>query len=98
MNIQEILSAKVAEIEINYKNKVKSSDRIKISWDTSYAGNEPISYYEILSGNNVIGTVKHVPQVSKEPFSFTIASGKDFKVVAVDAIGRKSATGIISFS
>ena len=30
MNIQEILSAKVAEIEINYKNRVKSSDRIKI--------------------------------------------------------------------
>ena len=31
MNIQELLSAKVAEIEINYKNRVKSSDRIKIS-------------------------------------------------------------------
>ena len=31
MNIQEFLSAKVAEIEINYKNKVKSSDRIKVA-------------------------------------------------------------------
>lgn len=31
MNIQELLSAKVAEIEINYKNKIKPADRIKIS-------------------------------------------------------------------
>ena len=76
--------------------KITKSDRIKISWDTSYAGNEPISHYEILSGNNVIGTVKHVPQVSKEPFSYEISSGKEFKVVAVDAIGRKSATEVLN--
>jgi aryl-alcohol dehydrogenase-like predicted oxidoreductase len=76
--------------------RVTKSDGVKLSWDTSYAGNEPISHYEIVSGDKVIGTVRHVPQVSKEPFTFEAKTGKDFKVVAVDAIGRKSASEIVS--
>jgi aryl-alcohol dehydrogenase-like predicted oxidoreductase len=76
--------------------KLLKSDGVKLSWDTSYAGNEPITHYEIVSGDKVIGTVKHVPQVSKEPFSFEIKSGKEFKVVAVDATGRKSASEVIT--
>jgi len=68
------------------------SDRVKLSWDTSYAGNEPIKHYEIISDGNIIGTVQHLPQASKDPFSFEINTGKEFKIVAVDAIGRKSAT------
>jgi aryl-alcohol dehydrogenase-like predicted oxidoreductase len=76
--------------------KLTKSDKLRLSWDTSYAGNEPITHYEIVSGDKVIGTVKHVPQVSKEPFSFEIPSGKEFKVVAVDAIGRRSATEVLT--
>jgi aryl-alcohol dehydrogenase-like predicted oxidoreductase len=76
--------------------RVTKSDGVKLSWDTSYAGNEPITHYEIVSGDKVIGTVKHVPQVSKEPFTFEAKTGKEFKVVAVDAIGRKSASEIVS--
>jgi aryl-alcohol dehydrogenase-like predicted oxidoreductase len=76
--------------------KITKSGGMKITWDTSYAGNEPISHYEIVSGDKIVGTVKHVPQVSKEPFSFEVTSGKEFKVVAVDAIGRKSATEALS--
>ncbi|MEI6050947.1 MAG: aldo/keto reductase [Bacteroidota bacterium] len=76
--------------------KVSKSDRVKLTWDTSYAGNEPIIHYEIVSDDNIIGTVKHLPQVSKEPFSYPIPSGKEFKVVAVDAIGRKSATEVLT--
>jgi aryl-alcohol dehydrogenase-like predicted oxidoreductase len=72
------------------------SDGVKLTWDTSYAGNEPITHYEIVSDGKVAGTVPHHPQASKEPFSFAVKSGKEFKVVAVDAIGRKSATEIIS--
>jgi hypothetical protein len=75
--------------------KIIKSGGTKITWDTSYAGNEPISHYEIVSGDKVVGTVKHLPQVSKEPFSFQITSGKEFKVVAVDTTGRKSATEVL---
>jgi aryl-alcohol dehydrogenase-like predicted oxidoreductase len=71
------------------------SEGLKLSWDTSYAGNEPISHYEIVSDGEVIGKVQHTPQLSKDPFSYQIRSGKEFKVVAVDAIGRKSETEVI---
>jgi predicted aldo/keto reductase-like oxidoreductase len=71
------------------------SDGVKLTWDTSYAGNEPISHYEIVSDGKVVGTVPHHPQASKEPFSFAIQSGKEFKIVAVDAIGRKSETEVL---
>jgi aryl-alcohol dehydrogenase-like predicted oxidoreductase len=76
--------------------RITKSNGVKLSWDTSYSGNEPITHYEIVSGDKVIGTVKHFPQVSKEPFTFVANSGKEFIVVAVDAIGRKAASEIVS--
>ena len=76
--------------------KIIKSDKVKLSWDTSYAGNEPLSHYEIVSDGKTIGTVPHLPQVSRDPFIYEIPSGKEFKVVAVDAIGRKSATEVIT--
>jgi hypothetical protein len=76
--------------------ELTKSDGIRLSWDTSYAGNEPLSHYEIESEGKIIGSVKHIPQVSKDPFSFQVRSGKEFKIIAVDAIGRKSATDILS--
>lgn len=76
--------------------KIIKSDGVKLTWDTSYAGNEPITHYEIENDGKIIGTVRHLPQVSKDPFSYEIQSGKEFKIVAVDAIGRKSATGVLT--
>jgi len=76
--------------------RLTKSDKIKLSWDTSYAGNEPLSHYEILSDGNITGSVPHIPQVSEEPFTFEVASGKEFRIVAVDAAGRKSATEVIT--
>jgi predicted aldo/keto reductase-like oxidoreductase len=75
---------------------ITKSDGIKLSWDTSYAGNEPIMHYEIVGDGKILGTVPHHPQISKEPFSYVIQSGKEFKVVAVDATGRKSATEVLT--
>lgn len=71
------------------------ADAIKLSWDTSYAGNESISYYEIVADGAVIGTVPHVPQTSRDPFKYETSSGKEFKIVAVDTIGRKSETEVL---
>jgi aryl-alcohol dehydrogenase-like predicted oxidoreductase len=72
------------------------SEGVTLSWDTSYAGNEPIAYYEVECDGKIVGTVRHSPQVSKDPFSFEIRSGKEFKIVAVDTIGRKSATELLT--
>jgi hypothetical protein len=74
---------------------VTKSNGIRLSWDTSYAGDEPISHYEIEIDGKVAGTVKHVPQVSKDPFVYEASSGREFKIVAVDAIGRKSPTELL---
>jgi len=76
--------------------KLTKSDKVTLSWDSSYAGNEPIAHYEIESDGKIIGTVRHIPQISREPFSYEIQSGRNFKVVAVDAIGRKSATDVLT--
>jgi hypothetical protein len=75
---------------------VTKSGNIKLTWDTSYAGNEPIAHYEIISDGKTIGTVPHIPQVSKDPFSFETATGKQFKIIAVDVAGRKSETALLS--
>jgi len=74
---------------------IAKSDGIKLSWDTSYAGNEPIAHYEVECDGKIVGTVRHSPQISKDRFTFEIPSGKEFRITAVDAIGRKSATDIL---
>ncbi len=76
--------------------RLTKSEKIKLSWDTSYAGNEPLSHYEILCDGNIAGSVPHFPQVSEKPFTFEVASGKEFRIVAVDSAGRKSATEVIT--
>ena len=77
--------------------KLTGTDRLKLTWDTSYAGDEPVTHYEIMKDGEILETVRHTPQVSKVPFSYeTAAAGKEFRVVAVDAAGRKAAGDIIT--
>ena len=75
--------------------QVTKSNGIRLSWDTSYAGDEPISHYEIEIDGKVAGTVRHVPQVSRDPFVYEASTGKEFKIIAVDAVGRKSPTELL---
>jgi hypothetical protein len=76
--------------------KLDRTEGLKLSWDTSYAGDEPIAHYEIVTEGKVVATVNHLPQTSRDPFSYPVKSGKKFQVVAVDAVGRKAASEIIS--
>jgi aryl-alcohol dehydrogenase-like predicted oxidoreductase len=77
--------------------KVTRTDKTRITWDTSYAGDEPIAHYEIVSDGEVIETIRHKPQISTAPFTFeTAASGNGFRIVAVDASGRKAASDLIT--
>lgn len=75
--------------------RMSGTDKVRISWDTSYAGDEPVSRYEVIRDGALVETVAHKPQVSKEPFTCETAPGKEFKVVAVDAAGRKAETGVL---
>ena len=70
-----------------------TNDGMKFTWDTAYAGNDMIDHYKILNGNEVVGEVKHRPQIDKTPFSYVannVSSGEQLKVVTVDAAGHES--------
>ncbi len=69
----------------------------KITWQSSYAGDEPISHYEILVDGKFMGKVNHKPQLLKsEPFSFDIEnSSGEILVAAVDNAGNRAESKII---
>jgi aryl-alcohol dehydrogenase-like predicted oxidoreductase len=77
--------------------RVTRTDKTLITWDTSYAGNEPIAHYEIVRDGEVLEKIMHKPQTSKTPFSFeTAAAGKEFSIVVVDAAGRRVSSDAIN--
>lgn len=69
-------------------------NRVKITWDTSYAGDSPVDYYEIWRNNAKTAVIKHIPQTTRKPFEYTEtinASGKnEYHIVTVDKKGNKA--------
>ncbi|MDA3789308.1 MAG: aldo/keto reductase [Desulfobacula sp.] len=70
---------------------------VRVSWDTSYAGTEPIERYEVLCNKEVIGIVPHVPQITQQPFHCDDNLNEDqkngtrqYRVRAVDAVGNQA--------
>jgi hypothetical protein len=73
--------------------RVENSEReIKLTWNTAYAGNEPLKCYEIYRDNEKIGKVDHKPQIDMDPFVYDDkVIDKDrhvYKVVSVDINDR----------
>jgi aryl-alcohol dehydrogenase-like predicted oxidoreductase len=70
-----------------------------ISWDSAYAGNEPIQYYQVMRDFAKAGLVDHQPQTSKKPFSISVAledqKHHEFKVLAVDSSGQVAESDVI---
>ncbi len=66
--------------------------RTNLTWNTSLAGDEPISHYNILQDGHVVETIQHRPQTSLgEPFECSVnGNGTPVIVVAVDKAGRKA--------
>jgi len=67
---------------------------VKLTWQTAYAGNEPISHYEILRDSQPIGRVNYRAQIDKTPLLFEdknpAADAQRYTVVTVDAAGRRA--------
>lgn len=79
--------------------KLTKQKKLKITWDTAVAGDEPISHYEILKDGVKIKEIKHVPQISSEPFLFeTEIAGNEYTLAAVDVAGRKAVSEIFKLS
>jgi aryl-alcohol dehydrogenase-like predicted oxidoreductase len=68
-----------------------TGDELVLAWDTAYAGDAPISLYEVWRDGLKAGSVAHEPQTTKEPFTFRDPGrGKSYRVVTVDAAGNKA--------
>jgi aryl-alcohol dehydrogenase-like predicted oxidoreductase len=68
---------------------------VEITWDTAYAGQEPLVSYEIFRRDEMIARVPYAPQTTMEPFRYadqnpgSSPGGLWYKVRAVDAGGGK---------
>jgi len=83
--------------------ELKSEERggrrlIRLTWQTAYAGDEPIVRYEITRDGYKTGEVAHAPQVKATPFSFedsiSLSDSADYRyrIAAIDAAGRTAQT------
>jgi aryl-alcohol dehydrogenase-like predicted oxidoreductase len=66
----------------------------RLAWQTAYAGDKPISHYEIWRDQKKVGQVAHKPQITKAPFThedkLTDQASHAYKVVTVDVAGRRA--------
>jgi hypothetical protein len=62
-----------------------------ISWQTAYAGDDPLDHYEVIIDGQMAGKVEHKPQLLKsKPFVFeTDKTGREILVAAVDKKGSR---------
>ena len=90
--------ALTAPREAAAEQKMRDGKRVvRVTWQTAYAGDEPLVRYEVWRDRQKIGSVAHKPQVSKAPFAFEEAvsdqAAHSYSVTAVDAVGRTAASG-----
>lgn len=64
----------------------------KISWNTAFAGDKPISHYEIMVDGKLVGRVEHKPQFLKsKPFLFELEKPEgEILIAAVDITGNRA--------
>lgn len=76
---------------------IESGDKKRIIWQTAYAGNDPISHYEVIIDGEVVGKVEHHPQVLKSrPFVYETDKQADrILVAAVDKKGHRAETKVV---
>jgi hypothetical protein len=82
----------------NFIVKKEDSNKLKLSWDTAYAGDEPIEKYDIVRNDRTIGSITHKPQTTTNPFSYIDeidASGKaEYKIITIDKAGKKAESNV----
>ncbi len=69
---------------------------VSLKWQTAYAGDEPISRYEIWRDHRLVNQVAYRPQTTKKPFEFVDAlndkTAHAYRLAAVDAAGHQAMT------
>jgi aryl-alcohol dehydrogenase-like predicted oxidoreductase len=66
---------------------VKDGDRVRVTWQTAFAGAEPVKTYDIMAGSKRLASVPFRPQLSLEPLEFFVPAAEvgtaPVRVVAV---------------
>ena len=79
------------------KQEMRAGKRVvSLNWQMAYAGDEPISHYEIWRDHQMVDQVAYQPQTSKKPFEFADAvsdkTAHTYQIATVDAAGHKALT------
>lgn len=71
--------------------KTEKGGKNVFTWQTAYAGDEPLDHYEVMIDGMLAGKVAHKPQTLKsKPFVFeTDKTGSDIMIAAVDKKGNR---------
>lgn len=84
---------------VNDLKVAREGKKAQLSWNSAYAGNDPLERYEIFAGEESIGKVAHAPQTTKTPFTFTAdLKGEGIaklKVVAYDKKDQQAASEFV---
>jgi len=69
---------------------------VSLRWQTAYAGDEPITRYEIWRDRQMVNQVAYRPQTSRKPFAFADTvndkTAHIYQIATVDAAGHKAMT------
>lgn len=76
--------------------KLRLTDN-KLTWDTAFADDMPISHYEIMAGSTLLGKVEHKPQILRsQPFVFELEKpGEGILVATVDKAGNRAEVNLV---
>jgi aryl-alcohol dehydrogenase-like predicted oxidoreductase len=85
---------KIGLTPVRQLKKSDMGEKSLLTWQTAYAGDDPILKYEVTADGNKVGEVYHRPQLYlKEPFSIEIPdSAKKIEVATVDTAGKRAET------
>jgi aryl-alcohol dehydrogenase-like predicted oxidoreductase len=81
--------------QVSVKQQGSGSERtVEINWHTAFAGDEPLSSYEIMRDGKIVGKLDFSPQITKKPFIFRDKPGDsashEYAVAVVDAAGKNA--------
>jgi aryl-alcohol dehydrogenase-like predicted oxidoreductase len=96
---QELTPPREASAEQSMRERKRV---VSLKWQTAFAGDEPITHYEIWRDHQKVDQVAHQAQISKKPFEFADTVGDKtahtYQIATVDAAGRKAMTGDLQLS
>lgn len=71
--------------------RIIPGEQVELAWDTAYASDAPLLHYEVWRDGELVGTLPHKPQTTREPFTFRDqVNGETYRLVTVDGAGRRA--------